>query len=363
MSNLTNSLLLDLIRELGVRSCKRALLVPLATGMSVMLTLLTLKAKRPNAKYVLWSRIDQKSCFKSIITAGLSPIVIDTIPTENKCNGLQQTNLDAFRKKAEEIGAENICCILSTTSCFAPRAGDDIMALAQLCQVDAIPHVINNAYGLQSTYFTHQLEQAARVGRVDAFIQSTDKNLLVPVGGAIIAGFDSIFIDQISEFYPGRVSCSQTLDVLMTLLSLGREGYKRLISERKDHHGYLLQQMKNVADLYGESVLAGKNPISIAMTLKSFVTDPAAIGSMLQRRGVSGCRVVSGEEVKTIGPCKFISWGSHSDSAINCPYLTASAALGIDRQEIDTFIAKLKEVLKAREPDSQQNIVNDHKDD
>jgi O-phospho-L-seryl-tRNASec:L-selenocysteinyl-tRNA synthase len=46
--------------------------------------------------------------------------------------------------------------------------------------------------------------QAARVGRVDGFIQSLDKNFMVPVGGAIIAGFDDGFIDTISKTYPGK---------------------------------------------------------------------------------------------------------------------------------------------------------------
>ncbi len=45
--------------------------------------------------------------------------------------------------------------------------------------------------------------QAARLGRVDAFVQSTDKNYLVPVGGAVIAGFDANFVDEISKLYPG----------------------------------------------------------------------------------------------------------------------------------------------------------------
>ena len=49
------------------------------------------------------------------------------------------------------------------------------------------------------------LLQAARIGRVDAFIQSTDKNFLVPVGGAIVAGFDENFIDAVSKTYPGKV--------------------------------------------------------------------------------------------------------------------------------------------------------------
>ena len=39
---------------------------------------------------------------------------------------------------------------------------------------------------------------------MDAFVQSTDKNFMVPVGGAIVAGFDETFIDKVSKTYPGR---------------------------------------------------------------------------------------------------------------------------------------------------------------
>lgn len=39
---------------------------------------------------------------------------------------------------------------------------------------------------------------------MDAFVQSTDKNFLVPVGGAIIAGFDKGLVERISRMYPGE---------------------------------------------------------------------------------------------------------------------------------------------------------------
>lgn len=55
-------------------------MVPMATGMSLVLCLLTLKQERPGAKFVLWSRIDQKACFKCILTAGKVPI---DYPTSN----------------------------------------------------------------------------------------------------------------------------------------------------------------------------------------------------------------------------------------------------------------------------------------
>ena len=56
----------------GARHVQHCLVVPVATGMALVLTMLSLKASRPHAKYVVWPRIDQKSCFKSILTAGNS---------------------------------------------------------------------------------------------------------------------------------------------------------------------------------------------------------------------------------------------------------------------------------------------------
>lgn len=35
-----------------------------------------------------------------------------------------RTDLEAVEKKIEELGAENILCVHSTTSCFAPRVPD-----------------------------------------------------------------------------------------------------------------------------------------------------------------------------------------------------------------------------------------------
>lgn len=47
-----------------------AMVVPMATGMTISLCLQTMKEARPNAKWVIWLRIDQKSCLKAIQSAG-----------------------------------------------------------------------------------------------------------------------------------------------------------------------------------------------------------------------------------------------------------------------------------------------------
>lgn len=61
---------------LGVKTSAGCFVVPLATGMSLVLCMMTIKQERPDARFVLWSRIDQKSSFKSIITAGVLLFVL-----------------------------------------------------------------------------------------------------------------------------------------------------------------------------------------------------------------------------------------------------------------------------------------------
>ncbi len=48
--------------------------------------------------------------------------------------------------------------------------------------------------------------QAHRRGQVDAFVQSTDKNFMVPVGGSVVASSSPDFIKQVSQIYPGMLS-------------------------------------------------------------------------------------------------------------------------------------------------------------
>lgn len=62
----------------------------------------------------------------------------------------------------------------------------------------------------------------------------------------------------------GRASGSPTMDLFITLLSLGRAGYRRLATERKAMFQYLQQQLSLCAERHGQRLLKTKNnPISI----------------------------------------------------------------------------------------------------
>ena len=55
----------------------------------------------------------------------------------------------------------------------------------------------------------HIIEESGKAEkgrRLDAFVQSTDKNLMVPVGGSVIAGYDAEFVRYISKNYPGKTN-------------------------------------------------------------------------------------------------------------------------------------------------------------
>jgi O-phospho-L-seryl-tRNASec:L-selenocysteinyl-tRNA synthase len=117
---------------------------------------------------------------------------------------------------------------------------------------------------------------------------------MVPVGGAIIAAFDDSILKRVSQLYPGRASVSQTLDVLVTLLSMGSSTFKTLLQERKDCFVYLKEKLSVLAVKYNENLIeAASNNISMGLSLKNFGStekELTQIGSMLYMRNVSGVR-------------------------------------------------------------------------
>lgn len=134
---------------LGVQSTQSCVLIPVATGMAMMLVLLTLKQQRPEARYVVWPRIDQKSCFKCILSAGQSyctcacthtelyhqgvlPLTgFEPVVVENILEGDElRTDLASIERAVEKCGANKVLCVLTTTSCFAPRAADRYTCIA-----------------------------------------------------------------------------------------------------------------------------------------------------------------------------------------------------------------------------------------
>lgn len=339
LNQLTNKLALDVLRTCGIPNTKACFVAPLATGMSITLCFLTLRHKRSEARYIIWQRIDQKSCFKSMRTAGFEPLVVENLLVGESL----KTDLIAIEDLIKKFGHDRILCVFSTTSCFAPRIPDDVVGISKLCAKHDVPHVINNAYGVQLSKCMHVIEEASRVGRVDCYVQSTDKNFMVPVGGSIIAGFDQHFISSVSSNYPGRGSSGPSLDLLITFLTLGSSGYKKLLKEQKENFSYLRTKLMDAVKKFDERILETKdNTISIGITLDNFDKDSVTmLGSMLYVRGVSGARVVTSDgSIKDINEHSFKNWSSHCDSYPHS-YLTIAAAIGGCASEIDKFISKL----------------------
>jgi O-phospho-L-seryl-tRNASec:L-selenocysteinyl-tRNA synthase len=161
-------------------SARHGMVLPLCTGMSMALVLQSLRTAHTtenNRNVVLWSRIDQKSCFKAITTAGFECVVVPT----KIVNDQVQTDLDALHAALRQY-ENRVLAVLTTTSCFAPRVADSVDAVAKVCLERSVAHVINHAYGLQCRTTNKLVNRACAVGRVDAIVCSTDKNFLVPVG-------------------------------------------------------------------------------------------------------------------------------------------------------------------------------------
>ena len=349
---LVNILVLDALKIAGLVEVRSALTVPMATGLSMTIVLLGLRlhwGAPPSKRVVLWSRIDQKSCLKAIITAGFELVII---PMEVKGDELN-TDVRAFEAALKLYGEAIFCCV-TTTSCFAPRAPDDVEAIARLCKQHNVGHVINNAYGLQCSETMKRISRAMRVGRIDALVSSTDKNFMVPVGGAIITGQDEETIDAIGRAYPGRANAAPLCDLLITLLSLGSSGYREMLQQREQLCEYFKGELEKVASLHDERLLnITRNRISFAMTLNRFSDDGVAsnneaasspdkataknsksrmnetyLGSMLFTRNISGTRVIRRlSEAKTICGHTLKNFGASCDNYPHSVCLVSSNSI------------------------------------
>lgn len=52
--------------------------------------------------------------------SGFEPVVIENVLEGDEL----RTDLGAVERKIQELGAQNVLCVHSTTSCFAPRVPD-----------------------------------------------------------------------------------------------------------------------------------------------------------------------------------------------------------------------------------------------
>jgi O-phospho-L-seryl-tRNASec:L-selenocysteinyl-tRNA synthase len=196
------------------------------------------------------------------------------------------------------------------------------------------------------------VNEAARVGRLDAFVSSTDKNFLVPVGGALVAGPSASVIDAVSASYPGRASASPILDLFITLLGMGQSGLKGLLAQRKAVFAALKERLTTVAAEAGEHLLSSPaNPISLALSLNTLVAlgggRATYLGSMLFSRGVSGTRVISpsDEPSRRIDGHTFAGYGTSLDDYPHT-YLTAAAAMGMTLADVEAYASRLERTLR-----------------
>ena len=178
---------------------------------------------------------------------------------------------------------------------------------------------------------------AIDAGNVDAIIQSTDKNFLTPVGGAVIASPIKENIKKISQSYAGRASATPVVNFLITVLSLGITGYQKLIEEQQQNREILERKLKEVAENINERVLDIFNPVAVALSLKNLKEEHLfALGGALYNLRVTGPRVYNPKE-KAFGTCcpNYIT-----------PYIVMNAAIGATEQDINFAVERFEKAYR-----------------
>lgn len=319
---LSNILALDAMKRFGAPNLKSAIVIPMATGMSIALTLATVRdSTNGGQNVVVYPRIDHDSPLKALSLVNMKPRTV-----EGKVYG------DAVRVPPEDVTKaidDQCCAILSTTTFFPPREQDSIKEIARIASEKNIFHVINNAYGVQSREIMREINLAMNAGRVDAVIQSTDKNFLTPVGGAIVASPDEKFVEKVASHYAGRASSAPIYQFLAAILSLGIDKYEKLRDIQQLNKKLLQKLLAEMADSLGERLLNTNNPIASAMTISR--VDPSVLGGILYSLRLSGPRVVPAG-----------NWGSCCNN-YPCQYVVMNAAIGSQENDITLAVEKLRQ--------------------
>jgi O-phospho-L-seryl-tRNASec:L-selenocysteinyl-tRNA synthase len=330
MYEISNYLAQNILRENGLPNIKGAIVVPLCTGMSLALALGALKPNQNennliNKRSMIIPQIDHKSLLKSINFMGFKPKIVPG-----------QIFGDAVRIPVENIKSsldDDCFGIISLTSFFPPREHDDIKEISKFAKENNLIHIVINAYGVQSPEWMKIIRSGIDAGRVDAIIQSTDKNFLTPVGGAVIASPFKENITKISQTYAGRASATPVVNFLISMLSLGISGYQKLIQEQKKNRIILETELRKIAEKINERILDIYNPIAVALSLNNMREDQLyALGGALYNLRVTGPRVYNPKE-NAFGTCC---------SNYPTPYIIMNAAIGAKEQDIVSAVERFE---------------------
>ena len=117
---------------------------------------------------------------------------------------------------------------------------------------------------------------------------------MVPVGGSLVYSSNLKYMESIASLYPGRCSINTVLDMFITLLEMGKNGYSDLIQKWEENFIFFKSQLNLIAEEINEKILINKtNDISLAITLTNIRDKASELGSVLFHKGVMGARVVS----------------------------------------------------------------------
>lgn len=334
MYEISNYLAKNFLKTFGLPNIKEAIVVPLCTGMALALCIGALRPDWNNKNFehkrtVLLPQIDHKSLLKGLDLMGVKIKIIG-----GKIFG------DAVRIPINDIKKqldEDCFAVISLTSFFPPREHDDIKEISKFAKEHDLLHIIINAYGVQSPDWMKLIRSAIDAGRVDAIIQSTDKNFLTPVGGALIASPSKEIITKISRAYAGRASATPIVNFLISCLSLGIKGYQTLIEEQQNNRKMLEEKLNHTAKKINERILKVFNPVAVAVSLNNLKNEQlSALGGALYNLRVTGPRVYNPEENSFGTCCKDFSF----------PYIVMNAAIGAKVEDINSAVEKFEKAYQ-----------------
>ena len=337
LQSVLNTAILHFIKDLGITNLRSACVLPMSTGMTLGLSLRGFDqdpfSSKP--KKVIMPRVDHLSPKKGI---ELMRYQIKPVETKFGQNYFAPDGVYCDPKDIESAIDDECFAIISTSTFFAPRVPDPIKEIAKLAQKHNLVHIINNAYGLQSDSIVQLIRSAIDSGRVDAIVSSTDKNFLCPVGGSVVYGPADSLQDQVSKVYAGRATATPYVQLLISLLAMGKIEYLKYRTEQAKNKRVLDDSLESLANQLNEKIIKDNNPVSTAMTLTNLSSEQVAeLGGHLYNLRITGPRVVDPRR-NSFGCCSEL---------LKIPYVVMNAAIGSSPRDIEKAVQKLGQAISS----------------
>ncbi|KAK9717114.1 O-phosphoseryl-tRNA(Sec) selenium transferase, SepSecS [Popillia japonica] len=163
--------------------------------------------------------------------------------------------------------------------------------------------------------------------------------MLVPSGSSLVTSFDEDVIGRIAKTYPGRASSNSTIDIFITLVSLGKNGYSKFLDDKDCIQQYFQELLGKLVEKYKIFIKNyGSSATSVVLYFNENIDNLSLLEEEILRfvRNVNISLIMTQED-RMVLDHRFEDWGTHG-VACTKPFVVFQLSLYTSKDDIDRLL-------------------------